>query len=397
MSQILDPSLGASLPADGPRDGPGGGPGEVPGPATKAPTAKQFRLVWLAFRRHKLAVVSLVILVGFLIVVAFAEFLAPFSTSKLYEQYPYAPPQRLHVYDRTDQGGWDLGLYVYGYRDVQDPVSLRITYTVDESQKIPVHLFARGEKCKLLGLIPTDRHLIGPADPRQPMYLIGSDAIGRDLLSRLFYATRISMTVGIVGVVLAFVLGVVLGGVSGYFGGWVDNVIQRFIEFVMAIPTLPLWVALTAAIPVSVGPVNRYFLISVILAIIAWTTLAREVRGRFLMLREEDFVTSAWLDGSSRRRVMFRHMLPSFTSHLIAALTLSIPGVILAETALSWLGVGLQAPVVSWGVLLIDSQSVSAISSAPWTLLPGVAVVVAVLALNFVGDGLRDAADPYRT
>ena len=353
--------------------------------------------MWLAFRRHRLAVVSLVILIGYFVVIVFAEFLAPFSTSKLHEQYTYAPPQVLHVLDRTDDGGWQVGLYVNGYRDVQDPVSLRITYTVDESQKIPVHLFARGEPYKLLGFIPFDRHLIGPADPQQPMYLIGSDAIGRDLLSRLLYATRISMTVGIVGVVLAFVLGVVLGGISGYFGGWIDNVIQRFIEFVMSIPTLPLWVALTAAIPVTVGAVNRYFLISVILAIIAWTTLAREVRGRFLMLREEDFVTSAHLDGSSRRRVMFRHMLPSFTSHLIAALTLSIPGVILAETALSWLGLGLRAPVVSWGVLLIDAQNVSAISSAPWTLVPGVAVVIAVLALNFVGDGLRDAADPYRT
>jgi peptide/nickel transport system permease protein len=395
VAQILDPSLGASPSTDGPADGTGSVSGSSP--VSKAPTARQSRLVWLAFRRHKLAVVSLVVMVIYLLVVAFAEFLAPFSTSKLHEQYPYAPPQRLHVIDRTEAGGWEYGLYVYGYRDVQDPVSLRITYTVDESQKLPVRLFARGERYKLIGLIPTDRHLIGPADPRTPMYLIGSDAIGRDLLSRLLYATRISMTVGIVGVVLAFVLGVVLGGISGYFGGWVDNVIQRFIEFVMSIPTLPLWVALTAAIPVSVGPVNRYFLISVILAIIAWTTLAREVRGRFLMLREEDFVTSAWLDGSSRRRVMFRHMLPSFTSHLIAALTLSIPGVILAETALSWLGVGLQAPVVSWGVLLIDAQSVSAISSAPWTLLPGAVVVVAVLALNFVGDGLRDAADPYRT
>jgi len=362
----------------------------------KQASASQARLVWWGFRRHKLAMAGAVVTLLFFLVALLAEFLAPFTTSHLNERYTYAPPQRLHFIDRTEDGGWDFGLYVYGYSDYQDPESLRIIYTVDESQKIPVRLFAKGEPYELLGLIPWDRHLIGPVDPDAPMYLLGADRIGRDQLSRLIYATRISMTVGIIGVLLAFALGVTLGGISGYFGGRVDTFIQRLIEFVMSVPTLPLWLGLTAAIPVTIGPVKRYFLISVILAILAWTTLAREVRGRFLALREEDFVTSAWLDGSSRWRVMFRHMLPSTYSHLIAALTLSIPGVILAETALSWLGVGLQAPVVSWGVLLIDAQSIRVISQAPWLLAPGVAVVVVVLALNFVGDGLRDAADPYK-
>lgn len=370
-------------------------PAEDKAPRKRA-SASQARLVWWGFRKHKLAMIGAVVTLLFFLVALLAEFLAPFTTSHLNERYTYAPPQRLHFIDRAEDGGWQFGLYVYGYSDYQDPESLRITYTVDESQKIPVRLFAKGEEYELLGLIPWDRHLIGPVDPEAPMYLLGSDRIGRDQLSRLIYATRISMTVGIIGVLLAFVLGITLGGISGYFGGRVDNFIQRMIEFVMAVPTLPLWLGLTAAIPVTIGPVKRYFLISVILAILAWTTLAREVRGRFLALREEDFVTSAWLDGSSRWRVMFRHMLPSTTSHLIAALTLSIPGVILAETALSWLGVGLQAPVVSWGVLLIDAQSIRVISQAPWLLAPGAAVVIVVLALNFVGDGLRDAADPYK-
>jgi peptide/nickel transport system permease protein len=361
----------------------------------KRPSASQARLVWWGFRRHKVALASAVVVLFFFLIAVFAEFLAPFTTSKLNEFYTYAPPQRLHVIDNSD--GLDIGPYVYAYDSTeQDPESLRIIYKEDKSQKVPIHFFAKGEEYRLFGVIPWDRHLIGPADPEAPMYLVGADRIGRDQLSRLIYATRISMSVGVVGVILAFALGIVLGGISGYFGGRIDTLIQRVIEFVMSIPTLPLWLGLTAAIPVTVGPIRRYFYISVILAVLAWTTLAREVRGRFLALREEDFVTSARLDGSTRRRVMFRHMLPSTTSHLIAALTLSIPGVILAETALSWLGVGLQAPVVSWGVLLNDAQSVRVIGSAPWLLLPGLAVVVAVLALNFVGDGLRDAADPYR-
>ncbi|MDB1090058.1 ABC transporter permease [Streptomyces sp. ACA25] len=369
------------LPASGEPDSAEAGSGQA--------SASQTRLVWRSFRRHKLAMAGAAATLLFILVVVFAEFLAPFSTGRLNSEYTYAPPQtpRFSVSD---------GLYVYGYSFEQDE-DLRIRYEENRDDKIPLTFFAKGEPYKLLGVIPSERHLIGPSDPDAPMYLLGSDRVGRDQLSRLIHATRVSLSVGLVGVAFAFMLGVVLGGISGYFSGRVDTLIQRFVEFVMAVPTLPLWLGMTAAIPVDIGPVKRYFLISVILSLLAWTSLAREVRGRFLMLRQEDFVTSAWLDGASRKRVMFRHMLPSFTSHLIAALTLSIPGVILAETALSWLGLGMRPPVVSLGVLLNDATSVRVIDQAPWLLLPGALVVVVVLALNFVGDGLRDAADPYRT
>jgi peptide/nickel transport system permease protein len=366
-------------------------------PTGRQPTASQARLVWRGFRRHRLAMGAALVLVLFYLVALLAEFLAPFRPSHLNEHYTYAPPQLLRVVDRTEDGTWRLGLYVYGYTSERDPESLRVTYRVDESQRIPVRFFAKGEEYRLFGLIPWDRHLIGPADPNAPMYLLGADEIGRDQLSRLIHATRISMTIGLVGVALAFLLGVTLGGISGYFGGRVDAVIQRGVELVIAVPSIPLWLGLTAAIPIYVGQVTRYFLITVILAVIAWAGLAREVRGRFLAMRNEDFVTSAWLDGSSRGGVMFRHMLPSMTSHLVAQLTLRIPEIILAETALSFLGLGLLPPTVSWGVLLNDAQNIRVISQAPWLMMPGVAVVVAVLAFNFVGDGLRDAADPYRS
>jgi peptide/nickel transport system permease protein len=355
-------------------------------------SASQARLVWLAFRRHKLAMVSALVLALFVVVIAFAEFVAPFSNNRLLTEYTYAPPQWLRA--NLDTGG--IELFVYGYEWEQDPESLRITYRINEDDKVPVRLFAKGEEYRLFGLIPWDRHLIGPVDRDAPMYLLGSDSLGRDLLSQMIYATRISLSVGVVGVLLAFVLGVVLGGISGYLAGRTDTFIQRIVELAQAVPALPLYLGLAAALPVTMSPVLRYFLISIILATLAWSGLAREVRGRFLMLREEEFVTSARLDGSSQARVMFRHMLPSFTSHLIAALTLSIPGVIIAETALSWLGLGLQRPAVSWGVLLEEATSVRVVAQAPWLLIPGLLVVITVLAMNFVGDGLRDAADPYR-
>ncbi|WP_020579799.1 ABC transporter permease [Actinopolymorpha alba] len=355
--------------------------------------APQWKLVWWGFRRHRLATLGMVITAVIYLAAIFAEFLAPYSSSHYNPDYAYAPPQRLHLLDDGK-----FGLYVYGYKATQDRETLAQTWATDERKKVPVSFFAKGEPYKMFGLIPGDIHLIAPSagGGSAPMYLLGADSNGHDLLSRIIHGARVSMSVGLIGVAMAFMLGIVLGGISGFFGGVVDTAIQRGVEFFMSIPTLPLWLGLAAAVPAGWGPLQRYFAVTVILSMIAWTHLARVVRSRFLSLREEDFVTAARIDGASRPRIIFRHMLPSFSSYLIASLTLSIPGMILAETSLSFLGLGLQAPVVSWGVLLQEAQNIRAIATAPWLLLPGGLVVATVLAMNFLGDGLRDAADPYK-
>lgn len=357
-------------------------------------SAKQSRLVWWAFRKHRLAVVGMIVTLSIYVVALFAEFLAPFDPGRFDADFSYAPPQVIKIGDRGPDGGF--GLYVNGYQSQMDDETLAVSYTVDENVKIPIGLFVRGDEYRMWGFLPGDRHLIGPVDPAQSIFLLGADRNGRDLFSRIIHGTRISMTIGLIGVALAFALGVVLGGISGYFGGKIDILIQRVVEFFMSVPTLPLWLGLAAALPGDWSPIQRYFAITVILAIIAWTDLARVTRGRFLSLRSEEFVTSAHLDGNSQPAVIFRHMLPSFTSHLVASLTLSVPGMILAETSLSFLGLGLQPPVVSWGVLLQEAQNVRTLATAPWLMIPGLGVIIAVLALNFVGDGLRDAADPYK-
>jgi peptide/nickel transport system permease protein len=349
--------------------------------------------MWWRFRRHKLALISGAVVIFIYLVAIFCEFLAPSDPTSFSAEYKYAPPQALHLFDTRD--GLKISPYVYGYKSEVDPVALRRVFTIDEAQKVPLGFFVKGHSYKMFGLIPTDIHLFGPKDSEQPMFVMGADRLGRDLLSRLIYGTRISMSIGLVGVAISLLLGIVIGGISGYYGGWVDDTIQRVIEFIRSLPTIPLWLGLAAALPLTWSPIRVYFAITLILSFIGWTNLARVVRGRFLSLREEDFVMAAQLDGASEWEVMFKHMLPAFYSHIIASITLAIPGMILAETSLSFLGLGLRPPVVSWGVLLQDAQSVRAVATAPWLLWPAVAVVVAVLSLNFLGDGLRDAADPY--
>jgi peptide/nickel transport system permease protein len=360
--------------------------------ARSAKGASQWRLVWRRFRKHRLAMVGSVVVGLIYVVVVFAEFLAPASTSSQNERYAYAPPQRLHYYSQ-DAG---LGMYVYGYDVKRDPETFELTFRVDESKRIPVGLFVRGDEYRMWGLIPLDRHLIGPKQAGDPFYLWGADRAGRDVMSRIIHGSRVSLSIGLVGIGVSFVLGLIFGGISGYYGGKPDALIQRVIEFLMAVPTLPLWLALSAAVPSDWGPLTRYFAISVILSVLGWTGLARVVRGRFLSLREEDFVLAARLDGCSRNRIIFKHMVPSFTSHVIASLTMAVPGMILGETALSFLGLGLQSPAVSWGVLLQDAQNIRTVETAPWLMIPGAAIFVTVLAMNFVGDGLRDSADPYK-
>jgi len=352
--------------------------------------AGQWRLAWWKFKRHKLAVAGGIVVLLVYFVAAFAEFLAPQDAGAYSARYTYAPPQRLHFWDESG-----FGLFVNAYKTEINKESFAREFVIDPEQKIPVGLFVKGAPYKLWGLIPSDIHLIGPLDPGQPMYLWGADRLGRDMLSRVIYGTRISMTIGLVGVGLSLFFGILLGGLSGYYGGQVDNIIQRVIEFLLAIPTIPLWMGLAAAIPPSLSPVQVYFMITVILSLIGWTGLARVIRGRFMAVKNEDFVVAARLDGASEMGIMLRHIAPSFASHIIASVTLAIPVMILSETALSFLGIGLRPPVVSWGVLLQEAQNIRSVATAPWLLLPGIAVIITVLALNFLGDGLRDAADPY--
>ncbi len=365
--------------------------GEVAEREAQVFVAPQWKLVWWKFRKHKVALVSSIIVLLVYLIALLADFIAPFNAVTTDAKYLYAPPQRLHIEVREGR----LQAYVEGYTSKVDPAAMRRTFQVDPTQRIDLGFFVRGVPYKFLGIFPGDRHLFGPVTEGQPMYLLGADRLGRDLFSRLILGTRTSMTIGLVGVFFSLILGVLLGGMSGYYGGLIDTLIQRLIEFLRSVPSIPLWMGLAAALPLTWPPQRVYLAITVILSFIGWTGLARVVRGRFLSLREEDFVMAARLDGAGQMRIILRHMLPAFTSHIIASITLAIPGMILSETALSFLGLGLREPVVSWGVLLQDAQELRSIATAPWLLTPALAVVIAVLALNFLGDGLRDAADPY--
>jgi peptide/nickel transport system permease protein len=345
------------------------------------------------FRRNKLAIAGGLVIAALYMVALFCEVLAPYDSQSRQVAYSYATPQRVRWFDRAH--GLFLRPFVYGLKGDRHPVTRRKVYVEDRAQAYPIRLFVKGVPYRLWGLFPLQRHVIGVEQPGT-LFLLGTDELGRDLFSRFVYATRISMSVGLVGVAVSFVLGCTLGGVSGYYGGTPDLVIQRIIEFLLSIPTIPLWMGLAAALPHSWPPVKVYFAITIILSFISWTYLARVVRGKLLELREEEFVMAAVVAGAGRRHVIFRHLLPSFISYLIVNLTLAIPHMILGETALSFLGLGIQAPAVSWGVLLKDAQNIETVALYPWLILPVFGVILAVLSFNFLGDGLRDAADPYR-
>lgn len=356
--------------------------------------ASQAKLMWWRFRQHKLALVSAVVILLIYMVALFAEFLAPYAPDDFSVPHTYAPPQSLHLFD-TSEGYLQFKPHVFGYKSELNPESLKREFTIDESQVVSVRFFAPSEPYKLLGIVPLEVKFIGPSEQGQRIYLLGADRQGRDVLSRMIYGTRLSMSIGLVGVTLSLFLGILLGGISGYFGGVIDNIIQRLIEFIMSLPSIPLWLGLSAALPPEWSIIQIYFVITIILSLRGWTSLARVVRGRFLSLSQEEFVLAAKLDGSPQMRIIWLHMLPSFASHIIASITLAIPGMILAETALSFLGLGLRPPAISWGVLLQEAQNVRSVIMAPWLLAPALAVIASVMAFNFLGDGLRDAADPY--
>jgi peptide/nickel transport system permease protein len=349
--------------------------------------------MWWRFRKHKIALVSAVVVIGFYTIVLGADFLAYADPDASEAQRSLMPPQRVHFFD-----GGHFAPYVHGVKGVRDPQTFKRVYRPDPNQKVPIRFFAEGAPYHFLGVFPATRHLIGVdggGDAGQAIFLLGTDVQGRDLWSRLMYGTRISLTIGLFGVTLSLILGVVLGGLSGFYGGVTDTVIQRTIEILRSIPTIPLWMGLAAAMPREWTILQVYFAITLIISLLGWTELARVVRGRFLAMREEDFVVSARLVGCTRTRTIFVHMVPSFMSHIIAATTLALPAMIISETALSFLGLGLRPPAISWGVLLQQAQNVQTVAISPWLMLPAVPVIVVVMAFNFLGDGLRDAADPY--
>ena len=355
--------------------------------------ATQWQLMWWRFRRHRLAMVGTIVVLLFYLAVLLADFLAYVEPTASEAQRSLLPPQRIHWFD-----GGRLSPHVYGLTGRRDPVTLKRVYTPDPGKRIRVRFFVRGGfEYQLLGIIPSTLHLLGVegASPEETLFLLGTDEQGRDLWSRLMYGTRTSLTIGLAGVGLSLVLGVVLGGISGLYGGVVDTVIQRVIEILRSIPTIPLWMGLAAALPNDWTVMQVYLAITIIISLIGWTELARVVRGRFLSLREEDFVMAAELSGCGQTRIIFTHLVPSFLSHIIAATTLAIPVMIISETSLSFLGLGLRPPAISWGVLLQQAQTIQALAISPWLLISAVPVIIVILALNFMGDGLRDAADPY--
>ncbi|MCC6716398.1 MAG: ABC transporter permease [Acetobacteraceae bacterium] len=352
--------------------------------------ASNWKLVWWRFRRHRLALVSAMVLVLMYAVVLAPDFFSTQNPEATDARQAFIPVQGIRLFHDGALSPW-----VPAIAGKRNPVTLRMEWGIDPARRVPVSFLGRGYSWRFLGLFETNLHLLTADDPRQRIFLLGSDRLGRDQWSRIMHGTQTSMTVGLVAVALSTILGVVLGGLSGYVGGKTDSVIQRVIELLQSVPTIPIWLALSAALPRDWTPIQVFFAITVILSLIGWTTLGREVRGRFLALREEDFVLAARLAGCSRMRIILRHMVPTFASHIIATASLAIPVMIINETSLSFLGLGIRPPAISWGVLLQEAQNIQSLALAPWLLIPGLVVILAVLAFNLVGDGLRDASDPY--
>lgn len=353
--------------------------------------ASQLTLMWWKFKRHRLALASGIFLAVLYASILICEFLAPYNYQERHTDFIRSPPQGIHLFHE----GSFVGPFTYGLNYQLDMNTLRRTYTEDTSRIYPVRFFCRGDSYQFWGLIEGNLHLMCPGEGGT-LFLLGTDRLGRDMLSRLIYGARISLTIGLIGIAVSFTLGVVIGGLAGYYGGLFDLLVQRAIEVVQSLPHIPLWLALSAIMPASWSPIVVYFGITVILGLMDWTGLARAVRSKLLSLREDDYVVAAQLMGARTPRIVFRHLVPGFMSHLIAMATIAIPSMILGETALSFLGLGLRPPITSWGVMLNEAQNINIVVLYPWLILPVVPVIAVILAFNFLGDGLRDAADPYR-
>ena len=354
--------------------------------------ATQWQLMWWKFKRHKLAVGAGIVLLAMIAAAVFADVITPYNPRQRHSGYVFAPPTRPRF---ISEDGFQLRPFVYGLEREIDLATGRRVFEIDTDRRYELQLFVRGEPYRMWNLIEWDVHLFGTRDPDGKVFLLGTDSMGRDLFTQILFGARASISIALLGVLLSVTLGLIIGGVAGYFGGVIDNVVQRLSEVLMSFPSIPLWMALAAALPREWGPLQVYIGIVVILSVVGWTSLGRQIRSKILSVKTEDFVIAARVNGASTGRLLRVHLIPSVMSHIIASLSLSIPGMIIAETALSFIGIGLMRPVISWGVLLQQAQQLRALMFSPWLLTPGIFVVITVLAFNFVGDGLRDAADPY--